>query len=179
MICICWNRGVTCTLWKMSLSHMLFFLMMPSWTSAYFLSTAKFRSHFLKGVLAPLWTWIQKKKTKEEGGIFELMFKAEKGGWDRNVVSTNFVIDTVEKPRNDWENGGLQGFHVIWQQPDVTLEESHLTPSTIHHCLQDQTDKKTNIKGCSKVSFTQPEDCKHTFMIWSSSHLDDSLKHVS
>lgn len=50
---------------------------------------------------------------------------------------TNFVIDSVEKPGNYWENGGLQGFHVIWQQSDVTLEESHLSPSTIHHCLQE------------------------------------------
>ena len=36
---------------------MLVFLMMPSFTSAYFLSTAKFSSHFLKVVLAPLWTY--------------------------------------------------------------------------------------------------------------------------
>lgn len=47
----------TWTLWKMSLSHRLLLLMMPSLTSANFLSTAKFNSHFLKGDLAPLWTW--------------------------------------------------------------------------------------------------------------------------
>lgn len=50
------ERRATCTLWKMSLSHRLFFLMTPSFTSANFLSTAKFSSHFLKGVVAPLWT---------------------------------------------------------------------------------------------------------------------------
>lgn len=44
------ERTGTCTLLKMSLSHRLLFLMMPSFTSAYFLSTAKFSSHFLKGV---------------------------------------------------------------------------------------------------------------------------------
>lgn len=48
------ERIRTWTLLKMSLSHRLLFLMMPSFTSAYFLSTAKFSSHFLKGVLAPL-----------------------------------------------------------------------------------------------------------------------------
>ena len=48
---------------------------------------------------------------------------------------TNLVIDAVEKPRHDGENGGLQGFHVIWQQPDVALEESHPSPGTIDHRL--------------------------------------------
>lgn len=54
---------------------------------------------------------------------------------------TNFVVDTVEKSWNHWENGGLQGFHVIWQQSDVTLEESHLGPGAVHHRLQDPDDE--------------------------------------
>lgn len=49
--------GRTCTLWKMSLSHRLFFRTMPSRTSANFLCTAKLSSHFLNGVAAPLCTW--------------------------------------------------------------------------------------------------------------------------
>lgn len=76
-------------------------------------------------------------------------------------MSTNFVIDTVEEARNYWENGGLQGFHVIWQQSDVTLEESHSGPSTVHHCLQDQTTshfekQKHTQEGCS-ISFIETE----------------------
>lgn len=55
--CVCSDRTSTWTLLKMSLSQMLFFLTMPSFISAYFLSTAKFSSHFLNGVVAPLWTW--------------------------------------------------------------------------------------------------------------------------
>lgn len=53
---------------------------------------------------------------------------------------TNFVIDAVEESRHDWKNGGLQGFHVIWQQSDVTLEESHPGSHAVDHRLH-ETDK--------------------------------------
>lgn len=72
-----------------------------------------------------------------------LMFKAESERKEGAVVSrhkiTNFVVDAVEESRHDWENGGLQSFHVIWQQSDVTLEESHPRSSTVQHRL----DKKS------------------------------------
>lgn len=51
--------------------------------------------------------------------------------------AAHFVIDTVEESRHDRENGGLQGLHVIWQQPDVTLEESHPGTSAVYHRLHD------------------------------------------
>lgn len=50
---------------------------------------------------------------------------------------TNLVIDAVEESRHDWENGGLQSFHVIWQQSDVTLEESHPGSGSVHHRLHE------------------------------------------
>ncbi len=96
---------------------------------------------------------------------------------------TNFVIDTVKKSRHHWENGGLQGFHVIWQQSDVTLEESHLSPGTIQHCLQ-ETDEKSlkTIQDILISLFFKCKDCKHAFMdliiMESGPHLYDSLEHV-
>lgn len=51
---------------------------------------------------------------------------------------TYFVVDAVEKSRHHWENGWLQEFHVIWQQSDVTLEESNAGSSAVHHGLQEE-----------------------------------------
>lgn len=48
---------VTCSLLKISLSQMLLVRITPSVTSRYLLSTARFSSHFFRGVWAPLWTW--------------------------------------------------------------------------------------------------------------------------
>lgn len=47
----------TCTFLKMSLSHMLSFLITPFFSSASFLLNAKSSSHLLRGVLAWLKTY--------------------------------------------------------------------------------------------------------------------------
>lgn len=56
--------------------------------------------------------------------------------WTKRTLQY-LVIYTIEKTWNDWENCGLQGFHVISKQFDVSLEEANPATHTIQHCLAD------------------------------------------
>lgn len=94
---------------------------------------------------------------------------------------TNFVIDTVEKSRHYGENCRLQGFHIIWQQSDVTLEESHLGPNTIHHRLQEAVVFTKQFQEILTGLIYKYKDCKcfyDVIVVESGPHLYNSLEHV-
>lgn len=64
-----------------------------------------------------------------------LMFERESG--QKHHTIQYLVIYAIEKTWDDWENCGLQGFHVIRKQFDVTLEEAYPSTHTVQHCLVD------------------------------------------
>lgn len=169
MTCVWSNRRRTCTLWKMSLSHMLLFLMMPSLTSAYFLSTAKFSSHFLKGVLAPLCTcvtglvftamegagsWCLKQSERKEGAADANHSLCHRRGWE------------VEGLLGKWWAAGFScHLAAVWCHPGRI-------PPLPRHCTSLST-------GRTRKSLKTPQNKSNDVTsVASGAHLYDSLEHV-